>query len=100
MPSSPIITEEEWLEAILQRRGVFPEEEKVWKELGLYIASDIITEYGYTPKAECYFKFRMEHIPHDAAIVIRKALIKMVGKLPQEQGQIDNVLDRLGDRDV
>lgn len=38
----------EWIRKILDDRGIFPDEAKVWEELGCFIPSSRVEVVGYT----------------------------------------------------
>lgn len=66
----------EWIRKILDDRGIFPDEAKVWEELGCFIPSSRVEVVGYTSKAELYCNLIMTHIPYEVGMTIRQGLLK------------------------
>lgn len=80
------------LKALLDRQYLLPEEVEMWMRLGFYVSIKQIVVPGYTTKGSFFTSEAREwHIPIEAAIPLREALIKYYR--PGSKAIIDDELD-------
>lgn len=67
------------LKALLDSRGLLPEEIDLWMNLGFYVPAEQINLPGYTTKGSFYTsEGKQWHIPIEVAIPLRIAIVKFL----------------------